>query len=347
METGKLFQTIDPLSGLPTLSKIFEKAISSRLLNFINKHSIISNKQFGFQKNKSTSDAILSMIEYIYSSLNDRKTSISVFIDLKKAFDTVNHSILLRKLNCYGIRGLPLELLASYLSDRKQCVKVGDAISNYQTVNIGVPQGSVLAPLLFILYINDLPVSTKLNTVLFADDSTIYGSSSDATAFFDEFNTELSKIFEWTCVNRLSLNVSKTYAMLFSNRNLLNSESHNIKLDDQVIEFLENGNFLGVTIDTKLNFSYHIKNICIKLSKTIGLFYKLRFDVPRVNLIKLYYSLFYPYLLYCNKIWGGTYDSHLKPVLLLQKKIIRIIMGEGYLSHTCTLFFQAKKTETK
>ena len=139
----------------------------------------------------------------------------SVFIDLKKAFDTVNHSILLRKLNCYGIRRLPLELLASYLSVRIQCVMVGDKISIYQMVNIGVPLGSVLAPLLFILYINDLPVSTKLNIVLFADDSPIYGLSSDASALFDEFNTELGKIFEWTCVNRLSLNVSKTYAKLF------------------------------------------------------------------------------------------------------------------------------------
>ena len=331
-----------PISVLSTLSKIFEKAISNRLLKFIHKYSIISEKQFGFLKNRSTADAIYNLIEHIYSALNNKQYSISVFIDLRKAFDTVNKDILLRKLSRYGIRGLPLKLLSSYMSERKQCVRIGSVKSNFSTVNIGVPQGSILGPLLFILYINDLPlVPNNLSTILYADDTTIYGSSMDDAALTDRFNIELNKVYQYTCVNRLSLNVAKTYAILFSNRSMSDASSR-VKLSDQYIEFVESGKFLGVTIDNKLSFAHHIGNVCSKLSRTIGVFYKLRHDIPRDNLIRLYYSLFYPYLLYCNVIWGGTYQSHLEPIIKLQKKVIRIIMGEHYLAHTCNLFFQAK-----
>ena len=341
----QLVSNFRPISVLPILSKIFERAIASRLSNFIHKFSIISLNQFGFQKNKSTVDAIINLIEHIYSSLDKKHHTIGLFIDLKKAFDTVNHPILLRKLSRAGIRGLPLKLFESYLKDREQCVRLGSVLSDWRTVNIGVPQGSVLAPLLFILYINDLPlVPENLSTILFADDTTIFGSASTLEPLLNLFNNELVKIYNWTCENRLSLNISKTHAILFSNR--IRSENIplnlNLQMNQQFIDLVENGKFLGVTIDSRLTFSQHIKTICAKLSKTVGIFHRLQSDVPLPNLINLYYSLFYPYLLYCNMAWGGAYESHLKPVILLQKKIIRIIMSQHYLAHTNDLFFQSK-----
>ena len=331
-----------PISGLPLLSKIFEKAIAARILNFSTKNSIFSKNQFGFQQKKSTCEAITILVEHIYSSFNDKKDSIGLFIDFKKAFDTVNHKILVDKLRVYGIRGLPLQLLESYLSNRFQCVRVGSESSSHCLINVGVPQGSVLGPILFLYYINDLPnVSELMNTILFADDTTLYASSVDSGALVEELNVELHKIYKWTCSNRLSLNVSKTYAILFSKRSNRN-DLLNLKFNDEVINYESTGKFLGVTLDSNLSFRSHINIVCNKLSKTIGVLHRIQFNVPSQILINLYYSLFYPYLLYCNLIWGGTYQTHLKPLKILQKKVVRIITKQHFLAHTNDLFFQTK-----
>ena len=154
-----------PISGLPLLSKIFEKAIAARILNFSTKHSIFSKNQFGFQRKKSTCEAITILVEHIYSSFNDKKDSIGLFIDLKKAFDTVNHKILVDKLRVYGIRGLPLQLLESYLSYRFQCVRADSESSNHCEINVGVSQDSVLRSISLLYNINDLTnVSELINT---------------------------------------------------------------------------------------------------------------------------------------------------------------------------------------
>ena len=146
-----------PISILPIFSKIFERCIYDRLLNFIDQNSILSPNQFGFQRKKSTEDAILKFSEYSYETLNHKHYSINVFIDFQKAFDTLNHRILLRKLNAYGIRGIPLKLISNYLSNRTQAVKVSDSISSRRKISIGIPQGSTLSSVLFLLYVNDLP----------------------------------------------------------------------------------------------------------------------------------------------------------------------------------------------
>ena len=146
----------------------------NRLLSFLNRHSILSTDQYGFRRGRSTVDAIGGFIERIYRALNNSEYVISTFVDLRKAFDAVNHRILLDKLFKYGVRGLPLQWFASYLRDREHCVRIGDTQSEYKTLNISIPQGSILGPLLFIIYINDFPsVTGDLSTVLFADDTTL------------------------------------------------------------------------------------------------------------------------------------------------------------------------------
>ena len=289
-------------------------------MNYLNKYSLISCHQFGFQKGISTIDAILKLTEFIYRSLNKKLHTISVFVDLKKTFDTVNHDILLRKLSCYGIRGIPLGLIKNYLNTRSQCVKIGSVSSGYKTINIGVPQGSIMGPLLFLLYINDLPnVSSVLSSVLFADDTTLFASDICHYRLIESFNSELEKVAMWTKANMLSLNVNKTFAVSFTNREPGDC-FHMLFFDGEQVQFNTSGKFLGLIIDSSLNFRDHISMIYNKISKTIGIFYRLKQIVPDYILLNLYYTFIYPYLLYCNVIWGGTHITVLAPLRILQKK---------------------------
>ena len=330
-----------PISVLPLFSKIFERCLTARLVDFIHDFSIISPHQFGFLKNISTVDALIGLTEYIYSAINDKKHCISIFVDLRKAFDTVNHGILLQKLYCYGIRGLPLSWIASYLRNRQHCVRMGAELSSYKVTNVGVPQGSVLGPILFLFYINDLPdISPKFSSVLFADDTTLSAQHVDCETLIGEASVELEKFKRWTMLNRLSINVDKTFAILFTSRRHATPSNLKLCLDNREIEFKQSGRFLGVVIDQNLKFNEHISNICNKVSKSVGIMYKIRSCVPDHVLLNLYYSLVYPYLIYCNVVWGATYKSHLEHLSMLQKKIIRVITGQNYLAHTDPLFHE-------
>ena len=327
-----------PISILPTMSKIFEKCISNRLITFLNKYDVIFPRQFGFRTGRSTADAFLSMVEYVYSCLNRKEHCIGVFIDLKKAFDTVNHEILLGKLERSGIRGLPLRWMASYLKDRRQCVTIDGKCSSQRIINIGIPQGSILGPQLFLLYVNDLPnVSSKLRSILYADDTTLLANNSDYSTLTQCINDELPKLYQWTIANRLTVSLDKTYSMLFSNRDS-HLEKEDIYWNNETVKYKEIEEFLGLTIDHKLKFTDHIYFVCKKLSKTVGILYRLKGFVPCNVLVSLYYSLAYPYLLYANVVWGGTCQVHLEPLVILQKRIIRIVTNADYYAHTEPLF---------
>ena len=206
-----------PISVLPCFSKILERLMYNRLYKHLSNSKILYPKQFGFQKSHSTDHALLQLVDQIYESFERNEYTIGVFIDLSKAFDTVDHNILLKKLEIYGISDTHLQWFRNYLSNRKQYIQFdGWQKTNYKTVKCGVPQGSILGPLLFLLYINDLQfASDLLDPIMFADDTNLFYSNKDINTAFLKVNDELQKINEWFISNKLSLNVKKKQILVF------------------------------------------------------------------------------------------------------------------------------------
>ena len=337
-----------PISCLPLLSKVFERLIANRITSFFTKFNLFSKKQYGFIKNRSTQDAVLSFVESVYEALDSRKHNISVLVDLKSAFDTVNHNILLKKLELYGFRGPLLLLLHSYLQDRQFQVRLGGVCSTKHTVNIGIPQGSILGPLLFIIYNNDLPyVSDKLSTTLFADDTNFSIEHRDFEQMVPILNSELSKIANWTVANRLTINTSKTEMLFFSNRPNVTLSNELITLKDEYVSFVNHARFLGVIIDDKMNFKKHINLVVDKLSKHAGILYKIKGQLTNSARITYYNSFILPYLSFNILHWGSTNDIHLLPLIKIQKRIVRTISDADFLAHTTPLFHTLKILKLK
>ena len=336
-----------PISILPTLSKIIEKCLKSRLLHYFGSHNLFNQVQFGYQNNISTQDAILHVTEKIYDNLHEKLSTLAVFIDFSKCFDTLNRNILLRKLEAYGIRGIPLQLFESYLSDRYQAVKVNDTVSSFKLVNTGVPQGSVLGPILYLIYVNELPyVSNLFSVCLFADDTTLIFESSNKSELLQKCNTGISVFYNWCCANRLSVNFSKTHTMLFSNI-LQPLDVSAIYMNGRIIDYASSVKFLGLIIDEKLKFNLHIDHISQKISKSAGMLYKLKQYVPIKTLTSIYRSFVDSYLNYCTVVFGKAFQVHIIKLEVAQRKCVRIVAGLPPLSHSNSIFYDLKLLKFK
>lgn len=330
-----------PVSLLPQFSKILEKVYYRRLEEFLDKGNTISDCQYGFRKKCSTSLALIDFTDNIVSAMDRNEYTLGVFIDLKKAFDTVNHDILLKKLYHVGVRGIAYDWLASYLSSRKQFVYYNGSKSDVRSIRTGVPQGSILAPLLFLIYINDLTkVSSLIKVILFADDTNLYMSGHNLQHLVEVFNSELCKLESWFKVNKLSLNVSKTNFMLFGKKR--ETLPIVLKLCGLEITRVFVTKFLGVLIDQNLNWKDHIRALGTKLSKCISIIYKASIVLDSSALRLLYCTLFLPYITYCAEIWGTGYKSNIQSIVLYQKKVIRIVCKGGRIDHTSPMFKSLK-----
>lgn len=231
--------------------------------------------------------------------------------------------------------------MRSYLSNRKQFVKLGEYSSSCLDIACGVPQGSVLGPKLFLLYINDIcNISKTLKIVLFADDTSIFCSGGDLHELLGRITSEMCKMKMWFDRNKLSINLSKTKFILFSNCN--KNTQVQIQIDGVGIERVNENKFLGVIIDDKINWKSHIKHVHSKLSRSISVLSKARHILDHKSLHILYCSLILPYLHYCAEVWGNTYKCSIQSLFILQKRAIRIIHNTGYREHTNLLFLKSK-----
>jgi len=336
-ENRSLVSNYRPISVLPAISKILEKLVYNRVIDFINEHNILNDSQYGFRKKYSTYMALIDLTDSISECIDTGDVTVGIFLDLAKAFDTVNHKILLGKLSHYGIRGTALDWFCSYLNNRLQYVCVNKVNSSYKQICCGVPQGSILGPLLFLLYINDLPkVSTYFKFIMFADDTNIFAKGKDIDNLVNNINYELEHISKWFGANLLSLNIKKTNYILFGNKTI---PSQKIMLSNTEISRVQETKFLGVIIQEKLNWSCHINLIKSKISKTIGIIYRARHNLPKTCLITLYHSLVEPYINYCNIVWASRKENvHLEKILRLQKRAIRSILFLPRTAHTASSF---------
>ena len=288
--------------------------------------------------------ALLDIYDKISAAIDNHEFSVGVFIDLSKAFDTLNHDILLKKLEYYGIRGITLAWFRSYLMDRQQYVYLNGASSVLGKVNCGVPQGSVLGPLLFIIYINDIiQCSDVLKLILFADDTNLFYHNSDICQLEYVVNNELEKLFTWFRANKLSLNALKTNFMIFGSK-LIHRNNDELKciLDGNILERVPVTKFVGVLLDDKLKWTQHLNHISNKIAKGLGMIGRVRNILSNDILLTLYFSLIYPYLTYCCIVWGGASATALQKLNVLQNRAVRLITRSPFRATAAPLYVQLK-----
>ena len=331
-----------PISLLPVISKIFERHIYNELISYVESEKILSCEQSGFRKESSTNIAIAKLLNQIIEGIEAKKLGLCVFLDLQKAFDMVDHNILLEKLQFYGIRGTPLKILESFLHNRKQYVYVNGTPSHFSDIIRGVPQGSVLSGLLFLLFINDIVnCSNIVHFNLFADDTSIYLQEKNIDDLYQIMNRELIKVNVWLCANKLSLNVEKTIYLLFCGKKRIR-ETPPLFMFNSEIERKENTKFLGIFLDEKLSWKKHANHIVGKLSRIVGVFAKIQENLSISALKTLYFSFFQSNLQYGIFFWYYVSTDIRNKIMRLQKKAIRIISKNSFNSHTNELFNQLK-----
>ena len=319
-----------PISLLPTISKLLEKIVYARIYDFVSKRKILYNSQYGFRKRHSCEHAITELVGEISKGLENNKHTIAIFIDLSKAFDTINHNILFAKLYKYGIRGIALDWFKSYLKDRKLRAKCEISnerytrYSEYYDINIGTPQGSVLGPLIFLLFCNDLYLNLELcKGILFADDTTIYNSHKNLSYLKWTLTQDLEILMDWFKANHLSMNTTKTVGMLFSKEN---KTIENLVVNDQTIRFVDYTKFLGVWIDKKLNWKEHVNRVCMKLNRNINLLKLGKHFLTTKAKRMLYFAQIQSHLNYGLVIWGNmSSTTWLLRLQKIQNKCVTLI----------------------
>ena len=328
-----------PISLLSNINKIIEKLIHERLSKFLDTYNCIFDNQFGFRKKHSTNHALISITENIRNALDNNKISCGVFIDLQKAFDTVDHKILLHKLSHYGIRGVANDWFRSYLTNRKQYVEINGHNSNELTLEYGVPQGSVLGPLLFLVYINDLHMAVKYSIVThFADDTNLVISNSSPKKLQKQLNLDLKNLSNWLKANKISLNASKSELLIFRHPNKVINFDFKIKIDGKKIIPSTFVKYLGIYIDCHLNWSVHANILSTKLSRAIGMLSKIRHYVSADLLRTIYFSIFNSLITYGCQIWGQITNQHICRLIRLQNKAIRVINFANFRDHSLPLY---------
>ena len=328
-----------PISILGNLSKIFEKVIQKRLIRYLEKFALLTENQFGFRKKKDTVQAATLLWKTIQSNWATKTNWMGFFLDFRKAFDTVDHEILLKKLHSLGVRGNVYALMASYLIEKKQFVNVNSENSDLQIVKRGVPQGSILGPFLFLVYINGIGSNANITSklLLYADDKALIENSPAETG-------DLNFLQTWLALNKIDLNYTKSNFVIFEKRAKVYG---NIELDEQTIAACVKYKYLEIHLDKKLNFDIHIGKVVEKLSKQCGIVYKLRETLNTSHLLAYIRAYVSPVVQYGVVLYGFGRKTMLQQISVFQKKLVRIafrlpnrssVLGKFKVCKICTVF---------
>ena len=338
-----LLENYRPVSVLPVLNKIVEKIIYKRLNDYFSRHlKIVFCRQFGFREKSGTENAAMELSETISRALDKKKFATGVFMDLKKAFDLVNHSILLQVLEKYGIRGTTLSIIQSFLSNRRQSVKVGSSTSEEEPIGSGVVQGSCLGPLLFLIFINaigSLAVQGKL--YLFADDAVLIHEyvKNDSQTISETIQRDMKPILKFFSERQLTLNASKTNFMLFSSRRRQNQTDFQIELvPGTVISRVGSTKYLGLVINDTFGWSNHIELLRKKLAPAAGILWKLREVLPLHSRKLVYNTLFQTHLNYMTPIWGFSPGYVLADLQVIQNRALRNVYKRPAREHRIPMY---------
>ena len=328
-----VFGNYRPISVISIVAKVFEKLVCNQLRSFMKENNIIIDEQSGFRPYHSTETILLDSTNEWLGNMDKGLINGVLFLDLKKACDTVNHKILLTKLEMYGIRGRSLEWFRSYFMNRRQVCAINGKLSDEKQINCGVPQGSNLGPFLFLLYINDLPNCLETtNARLFADDTTLLATGLNTVEVEAKLNHDLLNVDQWLKANKSTLNEGKTEFMIVGSRQRVPSFEQGplIKLGDKVIKRVPHKKTLGIILDEQLKWDKHIEEQSKMISKSIALLRRAKPFLPRHALEKMYNASVVPYFYYCSTVWYDGSISNLTKMLKLQKKAARVITGDSY-----------------
>ena len=319
-----------PISILPVMSKVLEKHVHDSLSEFLHEFDLLHKTQSGFRPQHSCETALVNMIDSWLDAIDKGKMIGVVLVDFKKAFDLVDHNILLDKLSLYSIKGEALSWFNTYLTQRKQQVSVNNCKSDFKHVSYGVPQGSILGPLLFLLFINDLPLYTNnVYTDLYADDTTVYDIQDSVEEIETNLQSTLNNLHAWCRDNGMILNSSKTKVLLVTTtqkRQRLQNENLDLKFNNESLTMITNDKILGVYVDNNLTWSEHIKHLSRKITSSIWLLSKMKKFLSQGHRVQFYKSYIQPHIDFCNIIWGSSSETNKLKIFKLQKRACRVIL---------------------
>ncbi|MCG8048126.1 MAG: reverse transcriptase domain-containing protein, partial [Candidatus Thiodiazotropha endolucinida] len=329
-----------PIAILSILSKVIEKHVTKHLFAYINKYNVLHKSQSGFRKNHSCNTALINLVDKWLSNIDRGEINGAIFFDLRKAFDVVDHTILMSKLAAYKFDQASLDWVKSFLTDRSQCIVDGDTKSSYLKNESGVPQGSVLGPVLFLLFVNDIPLFVKEAYLdLYADDATMHTSSKNSAIIESKLQVSTHDFRYWCLLHKMFIHIGKTSVMLLGSRkNLLQSEPLNIYIGNELLKTVESQKLLGLTIDKTLNWEAQIDIVCQNITKRITLMKLLSKYIDRACLIQYYNSYILPILDYGCMLWGHCSVANINRLLKLQKRAARIVLQADILTPSETMF---------
>jgi hypothetical protein len=317
-----------PISVISHIAKIMEKCVHIQLCDYLADHAFLSKDQSAYLKNRSTQTALHKVVDDLLDNINEGEINAMCFFDLSKCFDTIDHHILLQKLAKYGIQNAELTWFAHYLSNRTQAVTLNGVLSDFNEVNTGVPQGSILGPVLFLLFMNDLPCCLRNTSAnLFADDTEIHASGKSIHDVQVSLQADVNNVINWFKGNKLTVNLDKCCCMLVSTNKKLCNEVLTITIDGKPIKQVNNTKYLGVVLDNQLTWNDQIEQVCRKLAPKVGLLRRLKYTLSKDLLTTVYKSIVQPHIDYCLAIWGHTTDCNTKRIQRLQNRAARIITG--------------------